>query len=130
MILVRRVFEHREGVAEGFTHRYGVQRLVHFEIFDDIRLAIQREKTLKRWTRAWKMALIEKDNPRLEGPLRRDYPVMRPLDCTVTVHDCPGMRRIVVGHRKIVIRGLDPRIQGHANGHLSCGPGLHGQAVQ
>ena len=61
--LVRRVFEHREGVAEGFTHRYGVKRLVHFEIFDDIRLAIQREKTLKRWVRAWKLALIEKDNP-------------------------------------------------------------------
>ncbi len=61
--LVRRVFEHREGVAEGFTRRYNVKRLVHFETFEDIRTAIQREKTLKRWTRAWKIALIEKDNP-------------------------------------------------------------------
>ena len=46
--LIRRVFEHREEVAEGFTKKYGVKRLVHFEQFDDIRTAIQREKTLKR----------------------------------------------------------------------------------
>ena len=61
--LIRRTHEHREGLAEGFTRRYGVKQLVHFEIFDDIRTAIQREKTLKRWTRAWKIALIEKGSP-------------------------------------------------------------------
>jgi putative endonuclease len=61
--LVRRIHEHREGAAEGFTRRYAVKQLVHFETFNDIRTAIQREKTLKRWTRAWKIALIEKDNP-------------------------------------------------------------------
>ena len=61
--LIRRVFEHREEVAEGFTKKYGVKRLVHFEQFDDISTAIQREKTLKRWSRAWKIELIEKANP-------------------------------------------------------------------
>jgi len=62
--LVRRVFEHREEVAEGFTQRYGVKRLVHYEQFEDIRTAIQREKSLKRWSRAWKIELIEQDNPK------------------------------------------------------------------
>jgi putative endonuclease len=61
--LARRVWEHREGVAAGFTKRYGVHSLVHHEEFDDIRHALQREKNIKHWPRAWKMALIEKDNP-------------------------------------------------------------------
>jgi putative endonuclease len=61
--LVRRVFEHREEAAEGFTRRYGVKRLVHYEQFNDIRTAIQREKSLKRWSRAWKIELIEQANP-------------------------------------------------------------------
>ena len=61
--LVRRVYEHREGVVDGFTRRYGAKMLVHFEVFDDVRFAIGREKRLKKWPRAWKIALIEKDNP-------------------------------------------------------------------
>ena len=61
--LVRRVFEHRENAAEGFTQRYGVKRLVYYEQFDDIATAIQREKSLKRWNRAWKIELIEQSNP-------------------------------------------------------------------
>ena len=61
--LVRRVFEHREEAAEGFTRRYSVKRLVHYEQFNDIRTAIQREKSLKRWSRAWKIELIEQANP-------------------------------------------------------------------
>ncbi len=60
--LVRRVHEHRTGSA-GFTARYGVRDLVWFEPHDDITAAIQRETSLKRWKRAWKIALIEKDNP-------------------------------------------------------------------
>lgn len=62
--LVRRTHEHREGAADGFTKRYGVKRLVHFEIFEDIASAIEREKSVKRWRRAWKLALIEKTNPK------------------------------------------------------------------
>jgi putative endonuclease len=61
--LVRRVYEHKSGTAEGFTKDYDVNRLVYFECFDEIETAIQREKRLKKWPRAWKIALIEKDNP-------------------------------------------------------------------
>ena len=61
--LLRRAWEHREGVLPGFTRRYGVKRLVYFEEFGDVRDAIQREHNLKHWSRAWKIALIEKANP-------------------------------------------------------------------
>jgi putative endonuclease len=61
--LVRRVSEHKSNVAKSFTKRHDVNRLVHFECFDDIEQAIRREKRLKKWTRAWKISLIEKDNP-------------------------------------------------------------------
>jgi putative endonuclease len=61
--LVRRVYEHRTDAADGFSKKYGVHRLVHYEQFDQIEFAIQREKRLKEWTRAWKIELIEKTNP-------------------------------------------------------------------
>ena len=61
--LIRRVAEHKLKLAESFTKRYGVARLVYFEVFEGIEQAIHREKRLKKWTRAWKIALIEKDNP-------------------------------------------------------------------
>ena len=61
--LLRRVWEHREGVAPGFTKNYGVKMLVHFEEFGEVRLAIQRETRLKKWNRQWKIELIEKSNP-------------------------------------------------------------------
>ena len=61
--LVRRVAEHREGVAPGFTQKYGVKRLVWYEAHDSIEAAIRREKRLKKWPRAWEVALIEKANP-------------------------------------------------------------------
>ena len=61
--LVRRVYEHKSGTAEGFTKDYDVNRLVYFECFDDIEAAIQREKRLKKWNRAWKIRLSEELNP-------------------------------------------------------------------
>jgi len=61
--LQRRVYEHRHGLADGFTKRYGVYRLVHFQAFDDIAEAIAQEKRLKRWKRDWKIKLIEETNP-------------------------------------------------------------------
>jgi putative endonuclease len=61
--LVRRVHEHRCHAVPGFTRRYHVERLVWFEPHDDIGAAIRREKSLKRWLRAWKVALIEQTNP-------------------------------------------------------------------
>jgi putative endonuclease len=61
--LARRAFEHREGLVEGFTKRYGLKKLVYAEPFGDIRQAIQREKTIKHWPRAWKVRLIHGTNP-------------------------------------------------------------------
>ena len=61
--LTRRVFEHRAKEVAGFTKRYGVTRLVHFEIYEDVESAIVREKRLKKWNRAWKVRLIEEKNP-------------------------------------------------------------------
>ena len=61
--LVRRVWEHKEGIADGFTRRYGVKLLVYYEEHARIIEAIQREKTLKRWYRRWKLNAIEAFNP-------------------------------------------------------------------
>jgi putative endonuclease len=61
--LRRRVGEHRDGNASKFTKRYAVTRLVWFEPWADIHGAIQRETSLKRWPRDWKINLIERDNP-------------------------------------------------------------------
>ena len=60
--LVRRVQEHREKTIDGFTTRYGVARLVWFEVFEDYENARQRERRIKKWNRAWKIELIEKHN--------------------------------------------------------------------
>jgi putative endonuclease len=57
------VHQHKNDLIEGFTKRYGVHSLVWFEAHDDIRVAIQREKQIKWWRRAWKIALIEAMNP-------------------------------------------------------------------
>jgi len=61
--LRRRAYEHRNGEVEGFTKRYGLTLLVHAERYDDIRFAIQRETSLKRWRRSWKLELIAASNP-------------------------------------------------------------------
>jgi putative endonuclease len=61
--LVRRVYEHRSGSVDGFTKRYGLKRLVYFERLESIRAAIQHEKNIKRWTRAWKVRKILAQNP-------------------------------------------------------------------
>lgn len=60
--LVRRVYEHKEGIIDGFTKKYNVKILVYFEIHTDINEAIKREKALKKWKRDWKIELIEKIN--------------------------------------------------------------------
>jgi putative endonuclease len=61
--LPRRAFEHREGLINGFTKRYGLKKLIYFERFDDIQYAIQHEKSIKHWPRAWKVRLIHGSNP-------------------------------------------------------------------
>jgi len=61
--LPKRIWEHRSGLVGGFTKRYQVKRLVYFEHHEDIVEAIHREKCLKKWRRAWKISLIEQENP-------------------------------------------------------------------
>ena len=61
--LARRVLEHRCGEADSFTKRYGVHRLVYVEFHDTMEAAIQREKRIKKWNRAWKIRLIRETNP-------------------------------------------------------------------
>ena len=61
--LARRVWEHKTDAVPGFTKTYGVKNLVWYEVYNSIEAAIQREKTMKRWYRAWKIELIEKENP-------------------------------------------------------------------
>ena len=61
--LARRVSEHRDGTASGFTRKYRVHQLVYAEAFDEIEEAIRHEKAMKEWKRAWKIQWIEKDNP-------------------------------------------------------------------
>lgn len=61
--LSRRVWEHRQGRASAFTRRYQIRQLVWCEGFADIRDAIETEKRLKKWRRAWKVQLIERENP-------------------------------------------------------------------
>ena len=61
--LERRVFEHKNGIIEGFTKKYNVHKLVYFETTNDVYSAISREKQIKRLSRSKKLALIEKNNP-------------------------------------------------------------------
>jgi putative endonuclease len=76
--LLRRVLEHKRGAVEGFTSRYRIDRLVHFEQTDYLQAAIAREKELKGWRRDKKLALIEASNPTWEDLSREWY------DCTRT----------------------------------------------
>ena len=61
--LVKRVWEHKNDVVEGFTRRYGLHRLVWYEVHETMESAIVREKRLKGWRRIWKLELIEATNP-------------------------------------------------------------------
>jgi putative endonuclease len=61
--LVRRVYEHKNKLIEGFTKRYNITRLVHYEVTSDVQAAIRREKQIKGWLRKKKNALIEAPNP-------------------------------------------------------------------
>jgi len=61
--LAKRAYQHREGLIPGFTRRYHISRLVYFQTFREIRAAIEREKQIKAWTRAKRVALIESMNP-------------------------------------------------------------------
>lgn len=64
--LVRRVYEHKQGLVDGFTNKYSLKKLLYFEIFNNVADAISREKQLKHWNRDWKLILIRKTNPDLK----------------------------------------------------------------
>ena len=61
--IAARVYQHKEGLVPGFTKKHGVTKLVYCEPFESISYAIQREKTLKKWPRKWKLQLTERNNP-------------------------------------------------------------------
>jgi len=61
--LQKRAWQHKNDLVEGFTKRYGVHRLVYYELHDGMASAITREKQMKKWNRIWKLELIEKGNP-------------------------------------------------------------------
>jgi putative endonuclease len=61
--LIKRVYEHKKNLVDGFTKKYNIHKLVYYEITKDIESAISREKQLKKWNRKWKLKLIEKNNP-------------------------------------------------------------------
>ena len=61
--LIKRVKQHKDGVADGFTKKYNIHMLVHYESGNDVNAAILREKQLKKWERAWKVRIIEEMNP-------------------------------------------------------------------
>ena len=61
--LIKRIYEHKNDLFEGFTQKYGVHNLVYFEQCEDMTVAIAREKQIKKWRRSWKLNLIEAKNP-------------------------------------------------------------------
>ncbi|MBQ2611594.1 GIY-YIG nuclease family protein [bacterium] len=61
--LQKRIWEHKNKVVEGFTKKYNVDRLVYYELTEDVESALNREKQLKRWHRQWKIILIKEMNP-------------------------------------------------------------------
>ncbi len=61
--LLKRVWQHKNDIVEGFTKRYKVHTLAYFEATSDIKAAIAKEKQIKKWRRAWKIKLIESENP-------------------------------------------------------------------
>ena len=61
--LVQRVWQHKNNLVEGFTKRYSIHTLVWYEVHETMESAIIREKSVKKWKRVWKQALIEKNNP-------------------------------------------------------------------
>lgn len=94
--LERRIAQHRSGLIPGFTkRRYRIFRLVHYELFGDIRMAIAREKEIKKWRHQKKVWLIERENPRWEDLSAEWFPKDKggPKTKTVTADSSPGQNR-------------------------------------
>ena len=96
--LIKRVWEHKNDLVQGFTRRYGVHQLVWYELHDTMESAIQREKRLKEWKRNWKLQLIESMNPDWEDLYHRIFDGL-PLDWIPAFAgmSAPGSRRDLRG---------------------------------
>jgi len=94
--LIKRTWQHRTHAAEGFTKKYSVDLLVWFEQHETMEIAIAREKTIKKWNRAWKLKLIEKSNPNwldLWAVITGEIPDFRcSLDSRLRGNDESGVR--------------------------------------
>ena len=64
--LIRRVYEHKHGLIDGFTKKYNLEKLLYFEVFNQVKDALAREKQLKHWNRKWKLNLIKVKNPTMK----------------------------------------------------------------
>lgn len=103
--LIKRIWEHREGMAEGFTKQYGVKILVWYEQHDTMETAISREKAMKKWRRDWKLKTIEEFNPNwldLWPQINGQAPIT-----VVPAH--AGTQRGLGNHLDSRIRGNDAR---------------------
>lgn len=69
--LIKRMYEHQNGLIKGFTQKYNVKNLVYYEVHGDVNYAIKREKNIKDWKRDWKIKLIEENNPEWVDLYRR-----------------------------------------------------------
>jgi len=74
--LIRRIYQHKNDLVEGFTKKYGIHRLVWYEVADTPLAAITREKQLKKWNRAWKLRLIEEMNPEWKDLYEEHHPMI------------------------------------------------------
>ena len=61
--LVKRIYQHKNSLVDGFSKKYGLNKLLYFEAYNEVYQAIKREKQIKKWNRKWKMDLIKKNNP-------------------------------------------------------------------
>jgi putative endonuclease len=69
--LIKRIWQHKEGLVDGFSKQYKTRTLVYFEAYEDVEEAILREKRIKKWNRKWKIKLIEKNNPNWDDIYQR-----------------------------------------------------------
>jgi len=109
--LVRRIWEHRNDLVEGFTKRHGVHSLVYFELHDDMPEAICREKQIKKWNRAWKIELIERTNPQWQD-LWRSLTEGEEMDSRMRGNDAGCVVPAKAGTQKLSVN-LDSRFRGN-----------------
>ena len=109
--LIQRIWQHREGVVQGFTQKYGVKTLVWYEQHETMQSAIAREKAIKKWNRAWKLRLLEARNPQWidlwPEIIGQEPPVSNDLSLPRT-SNTPSFPSVSIGNPA----ALDPRLRG------------------